>query len=75
MSAADINDSFLNIGYDKRSDSGFTDKGRKIMGRKGIGKLATFSLTNTVKVLSSKNNKKAGCILDFKKITEEKMEK
>ena len=70
MSALDINESFLNIGYDKRSDNGFTDGGRKIMGRKGIGKLATFSLTNTVRVLSSKNNKKAGCILDFKNITE-----
>ena len=71
MSATDINDSFLNIGYDKRSDNGLTSKGRKIMGRKGIGKLATFSLTNTVKVLSAKKQKKAGCILDFKKITEE----
>lgn len=71
MSATDINDSFLNIGYDKRSDNGLTDKGRKIMGRKGIGKLATFSLTNTVRVLSSKDNTKAGCLLDFKKITED----
>ncbi len=70
MSATDINESFLNIGYDKRSDNGLTDKGRKIMGRKGIGKLATFSLTNTVKVLSSKGHKLAGCILDFKEITE-----
>lgn len=71
MSATDINKSFLNIGYDKRSNNGLTDGGRKIMGRKGIGKLATFSLTNTVRVLSSKNKKKAGCVLDFKKITEE----
>ena len=70
MSADDINNSFLNIGYDKRSDDGLTALGRKIMGRKGIGKLATFSLTNVVKVLSMKNAKKAGCILDFKMITE-----
>ena len=63
MTAGDINESFLNIGYDKRSDNGVTDSGRKIMGRKGIGKLATFSLTNTVRVLSSKDHKKAGCIL------------
>lgn len=69
MTAGDINESFLNIGYDKRSDNGVTDSGRKIMGRKGIGKLATFSLTNTVRVLSSKDHKKAGCILDFKRIT------
>lgn len=74
MSATDINNSFLNIGYDKRSDNGLTSKGRKIMGRKGIGKLATFSLTNTVRVLSSKGNTKAGCLLDFKKITEDNLE-
>ena len=74
MTAGDINESFLNIGYDKRSDNGVTDSGRKIMGRKGIGKLATFSLTNTVRVLSSKDHKKAGCILDFKRITEDDAE-
>ena len=71
MTAGDINESFLNIGYDKRSENGVTDSGRKIMGRKGIGKLATFSLTNTVRVLSSKDHKKAGCLLDFKRITED----
>ena len=70
MTAEDINNAFLNIGYDKRLDNGYTPSGRKIMGRKGIGKLATFSLTNTVRVLSSKNEQKAGCVLDFKKITE-----
>lgn len=71
MTATDINDSFLNIGYDKRSNNGYTDLGRKIMGRKGIGKLATFSLTNIVRVLSCKNGNKAGCELNFKAITEE----
>ena len=71
MYASDINDSFLNIGYDKRSNNGQTDAGRKIMGRKGIGKLATFSLTNIVRVLSCKGGQKAGCLLDFKSITEE----
>jgi len=71
MSATDINRSFLNIGYDKRPKNGETPSGRKIMGRKGIGKLAAFSLTNTVYVMSTKNRKKAGCILDFRKITED----
>ena len=70
MSESDINNSFLNIGYDKRPKDGKTESGRKIMGRKGIGKLATFSLTNTVRVLSVKDGKKAGCSLDFKHITE-----
>lgn len=70
MTSDDINKSFLNIGYDKRPDNGETDSGRKIMGRKGIGKLATFSLTNNVNVISCKSGRKAGCSLDFHRITE-----
>lgn len=69
MSADDINNSFLNIGYDKRDGKKTTDLGRKIMGRKGIGKLAAFSLTNCVMVCSVKSGKKAGCLMDFKEIT------
>ena len=69
MTSDDINDSFLNIGYDKRDEKKETDLGRKIMGRKGIGKLAAFSLTNCVVVYSSKDGKKCGCSMDFKKIT------
>ena len=57
MSADDINNSFLNIGYDKRDGKKTTDLGRKIMGRKGIGKLAAFSLTNCVVVCSVKDGK------------------
>ena len=74
MTASDINKSFLNIGYDKRPEDGKTASGRKIMGRKGIGKLATFSLTNYLRVLSVKDGIKAGCALDFKKITEKNEE-
>ena len=69
MSADDINNSFLNIGYDKRDGKKTTDLGRKIMGRKGIGKLAAFSLTNCVVVCSVKDGKKSGCVMDFKEIT------
>ncbi len=69
MSEKDINEHFLNIGYEKRDAGATTDLGRKYMGRKGIGKLAVFSLTNYVRVLSTKDGEKAGCILDFDKIT------
>ncbi|HAU86543.1 MAG TPA: hypothetical protein DCW90_13935 [Lachnospiraceae bacterium] len=68
MTEEEINSRFLNIGYDKRETISVTSH-RKMMGRKGIGKLAAFSLTNCVKVLSCKKGKKAGCILDFIKIT------
>ncbi len=69
MTDQEINTRFLNIGYDKRDVNSQVDSKRKIMGRKGIGKLAVFSLTNYVKVLSCKDGKKAGCLLDFEKIT------
>lgn len=69
MTAEEINDLFLNIGYNKRTNESVTSLGRQVMGRKGIGKLAAFSLTNTVKVISCKNGKKAGCLLNFEKIT------
>ncbi len=70
MSVDDINNSFLNIGYDKRDGKKTTALGRKIMGRKGIGKLAAFSLANCVTVCSVKGGKKCGCMMDFKRITE-----
>lgn len=70
MDPDDINNAFLNIGYDKRVGNEITSLGRKIMGRKGIGKLATFSLTNLLRVLSAKDGKWCGCVLDFKRITE-----
>lgn len=71
MSSRDINDSFLNIGYDKRGGEKKTALGRSIMGRKGIGKLAAFSLTNCVVVCSVKDSQKSGCIMDFKKILDD----
>lgn len=68
MTDDEINSCFLNIGYDKRAGTFETGLGRKVMGRKGIGKLAVFSLTNYVRVLSTKQGGKAGCSIDFDKI-------
>lgn len=72
MTAEEINNQFLKIGYDKRNHIGskVQEKNlRKPMGRKGIGKLAAFSLSNEMSIYSCKNGTKAGCILDFDKIT------
>ena len=56
MDAQDINKKFLNVGYSRRRQSpnkNFSDSGtRKVMGRKGIGKLSMFALANLVKVTS-----------------------
>jgi hypothetical protein len=56
MSIADANKRFLTVGYDKRSAEGARSPGgRDLMGRKGIGKLALFSIADVVKVASASN--------------------
>ena len=57
MSERDINEKFLLVGYKKR-EKGFvqTLKGRKVMGRKGIGKLSLFSIANKITIISKKEN-------------------
>ena len=54
MSADDINDKFLTVGYQRRVANATTAvRNRKVMGRKGIGKLAAFSIADTVEVHTS----------------------
>ena len=56
MSAEDINNKFLYVGYQKREQSVQSPKyNRKYMGRKGIGKLSMFSIAKEVDVISKKN--------------------
>jgi hypothetical protein len=51
MTLSQINDRFLRTGYDKRKTEGLTSAaGRRFMGRKGIGKLALFSIANEIEV-------------------------
>ena len=51
MTLKQINDRFLKTGYDKRVNEGETSaRGRAFMGRKGIGKLALFSIANEIEV-------------------------
>ena len=53
MSLEDLNTKFLNVGYQRRKDAE-DDKtpilGRKVMGRKGIGKLSIFSIAETIEI-------------------------
>ena len=56
MDLADVNGKFLYVGYMKRTSAGFrTAKGRKPMGRKGIGKLSLFSIANQISVYTRKS--------------------
>ncbi len=71
MSADDINSKFLNIGYQKRvseSNDGITPRGRKPMGRKGIGKLSVFAIADTVEVQTVNDGNKSAFRMDFNDI-------
>lgn len=65
MNLSDINNKYLTVGYQKRSEGGLSPVlKRPVMGRKGIGKLSLFSIANVVKVYSRKNNETNGFEID-----------
>lgn len=82
MSADNIKQRFLNVGYSRRKSSAnkeFSDSGaRRVMGRKGIGKLAMFALAMEIRISSQASGQEAiGLVVqvpEFKKSLEEKQE-
>ena len=52
MTEQEVNDYYLNVGYDRRAKRGDKTKrlGRRVMGRKGIGKLAPFGICREVEI-------------------------
>lgn len=69
MTPDEVNSRFLNIGQDRRNTYPKSPAGRKVLGRKGIGKLAVFSLAKVVDVYSKTADETAACRLDFDAIT------
>jgi len=59
MTESEVNERFLNVGYSRRADEERDDTsddlGRPVMGRKGIGKLSLFSISNVVEVHTKKD--------------------
>lgn len=56
MSAQEVNTHYLLVGGDRRGRFGkdrSRDKNRRVMGRKGIGKLAPFGICQTVEVITA----------------------
>jgi len=71
MNLKQINDRFLKAGYDKRAEEGETSaKGRPFMGRKGIGKLALFSIAEVIEVHTRKGGEKHAFEMRTSKIRE-----
>jgi len=60
MSAYEIKNVYLSLGYNKRKDVKKTNKyERKPIGNKGIGKLAGLGIAQNMKVISCKNGEKS----------------
>lgn len=71
MSKADLADKYLIVGKPKRNKNTPTEtsaRGRVLMGRKGIGKLAPFGVARTVDLLTCKTNKVSWLRFDYDEI-------
>lgn len=72
MTKDDCNTKFLTVGYDRRKKGrGLTPCNRKVIGRKGIGKLSLFSIADVIEIHTVKDgdpNQKSGFIMDIQKI-------
>ncbi|MEM8695916.1 MAG: ATP-binding protein [Pseudomonadota bacterium] len=64
MTEQEINKKFLTVGYQRRKDgNAVSPDGRRVLGRKGIGKLSLFSIADTIEVHSVKDSQRSGLIL------------
>lgn len=62
MSIDDINEKFLKVAYKRRQTAPKSPKGRPVMGRKGIGKLALFSIAQHIDITSKLEGNDAGSL-------------
>lgn len=63
MTRDDVNQKFLTVGFrrrDKDLPGARTAGGRPVMGRKGVGKLAPFSIAEIVEVYTAKDGERSG---------------
>ncbi len=82
MTVKEVNDYYLNVGYNRRTKRGDRTAryNRRVMGRKGIGKLAPFGICHQVDVITaggpSTNRGYEVChlILELSKMTDEKFD-
>lgn len=70
MSFDELNDKYLKIGRNKRECESRDSSagGRPFIGRKGIGKLSAFGITNEIKITSVKDNLKNSFRMSFEEI-------
>ena len=71
MTRDEVIDRFLDVGFQRRPAMGSrTPKGRQPMGRKGIGKLSSFSIANVVTVYTTSGGERTAFRMDAERIRE-----
>lgn len=71
MSLDDLNNKFLVIGRNRRKEGeSVTSLGRKVIGKKGLGKLSFFGIVKTVKVDTVKDGKRNVFTMDWDQLME-----
>lgn len=73
MSLTDINEKFLRIGRNRRLEerTQTTSEGRKVIGKKGLGKLSFFGIAQEIEVATRENGKENIFILCWEDIMKE----
>ena len=70
MTSAEINNKFLRIGRNRRDEEA-TQKspaGRKVVGKKGLGKLSFFGVAHIIEISTCKDGRRNTFILDWQRI-------
>jgi len=73
MTFRELQEKYLVIGRNRRIKTGMQVsevKGRKVIGKKGLGKLSVFGICNIIEVVSVKNRKKNHFIMNLTEIRE-----
>ncbi len=70
MSFDEINDKFLRIGRNRRieDETDTNSKGRKIIGKKGLGKLSFFGIAHEIQITTRKEGKENAFIMSWEAI-------
>ncbi|TCN66467.1 ATP-binding protein [Acetobacteroides hydrogenigenes] len=70
----ELQNKYLVIGRNRRksTDSELTKKGRKVIGKKGLGKLSVFGICNIIEVISIKDGLKNHFIMNISEIRKSK---
>lgn len=70
MSFLDINEKFLRIGRNRRSDESMQTSpgGRKVIGKKGLGKLSFFGIAHKIEVRTIKDKRRNSFLMNWNDI-------